>query len=463
MRASRTVVNLVAVIVASAVLVLYLFTQLIAGAVLQNTYPLFVELPNAGGLIPTKEVTYRGVSVGVVDDVVLSGEGVRVQLGIDRGVRIPREVEIVVLRRSAVGEQAIDLRPPRRVTDATSFYEPEDTLVPLGEPVLPPRPQDLLVLADRVFAPVDPESASTVVAELANAVEGRRDDIRAFMADSASFSEAVADNGPAYDRLFAASRVVNASLAENRETLARLLTDLADGAQLLEDLRPDLEGVLASAPPALDLVSGLLERGQADLSCDFRYLANLNEYVARPENLANAAEALRVNQYFFQGFERSLVADPRGFNWARLHMVSEPQPPPSSYLPERRPIPDILPGGACDSPFGAGAPSATQAGYTVAVPEVQIVRPPNDRTEGGFGGASGGPGTGPVVLGSIGGSGSGATSGSSAGAVPGVALPATGGGVGSLVAGLFLLVTAVLLARARRSPRRPPDEDDQRG
>ena len=44
-------------------------------------------------------------------------------------------------------------------------------------------------------------------------------------------------------------------------------------------------------------------------------------------------------------------------------------------------IPDILPGGACESPFGPGAPAAHQADYSKRVPDAEVVRPANDRAE----------------------------------------------------------------------------------
>lgn len=449
MKGSRTAVNLAAVAIASAVLLLFAATRLVAAAVLDNTYPLYVSLPEAGGLLADKEVTYRGVSVGEIDDVELEGGGVRVTMGIDDGVAIPREVDIVVLRQSAVGEQALDLRPPSRVTDATVFYGEGDTVVP-GTVVLPTKPQDLLEIADEVFGPIDVDNAATLVAELADAVRGRRDDVRAILADSATFSEAVADNGANYDRLFAASRLVNASLAENRAILGQVITDLADAAALLGDLRGDLEGLLATGPPTLSTTTSLLQRGQANLSCNLDLLADLNTYVAQPQVLEDASEALRLNRLFAEAFNSVAPRDPFGSAWQRIEFVLHPEPLPTSYLPEKRPIPAVLPGGACSSPFGAGAGAAFQANHTLAVPEAVIIPPDDARIEPVLlPGVIPVTGTGGATTG-IGGSGTGSGSGAVAsGMVPSVALPATGGGTPTLLA-LLLLATALLLRRAGR-------------
>ncbi len=471
MRRRRTFVNLVAVLLASGVLVVYALTQLVASAVLEDTYDLFVELPEAGGLVENKQVTYRGVAVGEIVDTELAGGAVRVHLGIHADVAIPREVDVVVLRQSAVGEQALDLRPRARTTDDTPVHEPGDTIVPQSI-LLPTRTQDLLQLASDVFGPVDPDHAAIVVSELADAVRGRRDDVRDLLADSATFSEAVADNGADYDRLFAASRTVNASLAANREVLASLVTELADSVELVGELRDEIEGLLETAPPTLAVTSDFLERSQANLWCAVEDLAAINDYLARPEVLHTASEALRVNRYFFGGFEQIGQADASGQIWLRLQLALHPQPAAQSHLPDRRPIPDVLPGGACTSPFGPGAGSAVQADHQLAVPEARIVRPADDRQQpvrrpgGGTlpassaapdpaAAAAAAPAPDPV-----------ATAGPSPDPwAPAVAAASTtspsptGGGWIALVGGVTLLLAAGLLRRVRRPGTDHPTGD----
>jgi virulence factor Mce-like protein len=375
---SRTFVNLIAVAVASAALLLLAATELIASAVLDRGYALDIELPRADGLLPDKEVTYNGVGIGQIEAMQLTDDGVLVTMRIDEDVRIPTEHDVVILRSSPIGEQAIDFRPVGAVTDATEFYEPGDRAVARNV-THPPPVQDLLELASDVFRPVDPDNAGIVVAEMADAVRGRRDDVRSLMEDSARFSGAVADNGEAYDRLFAASRIVNRTLAENRDTLARLITESADATSILSDMREDFEGLLVEAPPTLSLASDLVYGGQANLSCAIDDFATFNEYLAQPRQLENGSEALRKNQLFFEGFNVISPSDSYGLPWQRVHVVMEPEPPPESYLPAKRPIPDILPGGACSSPFGEGAPAASEAGYAERVPEARLLPPADNR------------------------------------------------------------------------------------
>ena len=376
-------INLVAVAVVSSVLILYAVTQLVQAFVLDRSYPLYAEIPQASGLRENKEVTYNGHPIGRVTDVEVMPRGARVKMAIDNGVQVPKRLDAVVLRRSPIGEQAIDLRPLDHIEgderlEKGQYYEPGSTLE-IRELTLPPDVQELFETAVDVLEPVDPDNTGKLVAELADTVRGRRDDIRSIMRDSADFSEAVADNGDSYDRLWRESRVVNAELAEHRGTIATVVTDLRNATTILTDMRGEFERLLVEAPPTLTTLGEFIDEAQPNLSCTIDTFANFNEMTARPENLHNASEALRNNRYFFVGFEAQTALDHKGRNWFRVFMEPPHGPPPSSYLPDKRAIRPILPGGACESPFGPGAPAATQANFAPRIPEARVVRPANDR------------------------------------------------------------------------------------
>lgn len=378
MLSRRAFANLAAVALASTVLVLYGLSQLLAGTLFDSTYPLHVELPDSDGLVEDKEVSYNGVGIGKVTGTHLVEDRVRVDMAIDEEVEVPAAVDVVVMRSSPVGEQRLDLRP---VGDGDGeVLEPGDRVEP-REITMPTRVQPLLELAADVFEPVDPEQAGQVVAELADGVRGRREDIRGFLDDSARFSATVADRGEDYDRFFAASRRVNAALADNRDTLGRLFGEITDATAILTDMRADYERLLTSGPPVLAQAGDIIERSQANLSCSLDDFSGLTAYMAEDEQLANASEALRLNQWFFEGINRITPRDARGNWWQRIHFSSEPVPPTRSYMPDKRPIPATLPGGACDSPFGAGAGAATQGDFELAVPEGRLIAPENGRTE----------------------------------------------------------------------------------
>lgn len=65
----------------------------------------------AAGLYRNANVTYRGTEVGRVQDVSLTGDGVRAVLALHSTIVIPADLQAEVHSQSAVGEQFIALVP----------------------------------------------------------------------------------------------------------------------------------------------------------------------------------------------------------------------------------------------------------------------------------------------------------------------------------------------------------------
>ncbi|BDB44946.1 MULTISPECIES: MCE family protein [Mycobacterium] len=70
-----------------------------------------LELPEAGGLYRFSNVTYRGVQIGKVTAVELTGHGAKAKMRLDTSPKIPASLDAEVRSISAVGEQYVDLRP----------------------------------------------------------------------------------------------------------------------------------------------------------------------------------------------------------------------------------------------------------------------------------------------------------------------------------------------------------------
>lgn len=72
-------------------------------------YTLKADLPASGGLYPTANVTYRGITIGKVTAVEPTDQGARVTMSIASNYKIPVDASANVHSVSAVGEQYIDL------------------------------------------------------------------------------------------------------------------------------------------------------------------------------------------------------------------------------------------------------------------------------------------------------------------------------------------------------------------
>lgn len=374
---TRTRVNIIAIAVVSAALLFYAINQLVLSVVRDAGYPLTLPLEETGGLTANKQVTVNGVIVGEVTSLSLTNTGVDARLRIDPGKEIPTNSQVVVLRRSVIGEHAVDFLPRGEPQD---FYEPGDR-IEAGSVTTPPKIEPLLSLVESRVKNVDPEQFGALTAELADTVRGRRDDIGTLISDATTFSEALAENEAAFDRLFATLRPVTAELAANREAVAGVFAETASAVEALGAIRSDLERLLTEAPPVLTEFGETSQQAGPDIGCLNRDLAATATYLNAPPRRANIEKTLRFNQWFFRGVDvGGPIFEPTGAPWARVRLLLPPrQPPAESYLPEKRPIEEILPGGACAHPLGRGAPAATQPGWAKVIPEAEVVPPPNAR------------------------------------------------------------------------------------
>jgi phospholipid/cholesterol/gamma-HCH transport system substrate-binding protein len=85
-------------------------------------YTVKAELPEAGGLYRTGNVTYRGTEVGRVESVQLTDSGVEATLSLNSKYKIPSDLDAQVHSQSAVSTSRCchATRRPGRCATATS-------------------------------------------------------------------------------------------------------------------------------------------------------------------------------------------------------------------------------------------------------------------------------------------------------------------------------------------------------
>ena len=83
-----------------------------------GSYNVNANFVAGGGLYQNANVTYRGVTIGRVESVGLTNDGVVAGMRLNTGTPVPENVTATVKSVSAVGEQYVDLVPPE---DAVAF------------------------------------------------------------------------------------------------------------------------------------------------------------------------------------------------------------------------------------------------------------------------------------------------------------------------------------------------------
>lgn len=90
----------------------------------KSTYDLYVELPNASGLLKNSQVLYRGAKVGTVTEkpeITGDGQSVVIICRIDEGVQIDQKSRFKVGVNGLLGDRFVDVIPASE--PSSTFYE----------------------------------------------------------------------------------------------------------------------------------------------------------------------------------------------------------------------------------------------------------------------------------------------------------------------------------------------------
>jgi len=232
-------------------------------------YVVNVDLADGGGLYPNADVTYRGVTVGRVGAMTLTGSGVRAELDInDSAPRIPADVEAVVADLSAVGEQYLDLRPR---TGSGPYLAADDTIGQASTQI--PQPvTDLLTNVDALARSLPAGSLQTVVNELYQAFNGQGPNLQTLLSASSSFTSAASSDITPTSELINEGQGVLGTQEQETSAIESFASTARLFAQQLDSSDSDLRRLITATPQAMQQVIGLLQDNDPDLGLT---LANL--------------------------------------------------------------------------------------------------------------------------------------------------------------------------------------------
>lgn len=283
----KTKLQLVVFVLISAMAVIYaLFRFTDVGKYFgDDGYTVAVQMPDTGGVFPNGEVTYRGYNVGRVGEMKLTDKGVRVDLNIDPDMPpIPADLQAVVMNRSAIGEQLVDLRPrkpggPYLKAGAviTDTKRPPGTDEVIGS---------LFNLADNV--PVD--SLRTVVDESYDAFAGNYgSDLQVLMDTSRDFIRGARQNLPDTVKLLQAGNKVLKTQNEEFGNFRSFTHDLNLVSASLKGSDADLRKLIELTPPSARQLSEVVHEigpGASSLIASLITLGQISD--SRTEGLEQA-------------------------------------------------------------------------------------------------------------------------------------------------------------------------------
>lgn len=406
----RLPTNLVVLAAATAILVSYAAVQWVGGTLLEDRYEVVVPLAHTGGLFKNQEVTLLGHGVGKVTELRLTDRGADAVLSIRGDAAVPERAVVQVIRRSTIGEQALNFIPV-----PAGWERPDGPLIAARVPVadgwqpaargaridpvatqFPAEVSEVLNEAVELFSALDPAAVGTVVHELAGAVGGRAELLTELNRDAFDLQSTLVAGIPEFRRLIGSSKTVLDTLDQHRQALAGMFPHLADVSETLAANRPVLEGIIDRGPVALGEGHALITRTRANQHCLIADFAAVGGLIAQPDNLADLSRGLATNHFFFDdGIDLITQHDPfrPGIGWQRINLLMFEEFAGQPHRPHR-PTPQTRPGAACRSPFGLGVDAVRQADHQPpdpTAPPIDFaprVRPTTQAPAGTAGGGS---------------------------------------------------------------------------
>ena len=278
-------------------------------------YTLKAELPASGGLYPTANVTYRGITIGKVTDVEPTEQGAEATMSIDSRYKIPIDASANVHSVSAVGEQYLDLvstgnpgkflSPGQIITRGTVPAE-------IG-PALDTANWGLAVLPkDKIGSLLDETAQS--VGGLGPALQRLVDSTQAVVGDfktniasvndiiqnSGGILDSQVNSGSAIERWAHNLNRLAAQAAQHDQNVKSVLSQAAPTADQLNEVFGDVRDSLPQTLANLEVVIDLLKRYHTGVEQVLVFLpqgASIAQTVAAPfPNQAALDLALSINQ-----------------------------------------------------------------------------------------------------------------------------------------------------------------------
>jgi phospholipid/cholesterol/gamma-HCH transport system substrate-binding protein len=290
---------------------------------MDESYSVVAHFPDSGGIFTGAEVAYRGVTVGQVSDLNLTGKGVDVVLSIDNGYRkVPEDTRAVVANRSAVGEQFVDLQPQTK----EGPYLVDGSEIAADRTRTPIETTKLLTDLQTTVNSVDKQSLTTVVNELGAAFNGTGDDLGQIVDTSNSFIETANDNFDVTTALLEDGNTVLGTQLDKSSAIKSFSRDLSLFSDTLVSSDADLRRVIDNGRATATQLRTFLEDNKVDLGQLINNVVTTGEVTGR--HLDGTEMILVVYPYVVAGGYTVVDKDPKtGLYDAHFGLILEQDPP----------------------------------------------------------------------------------------------------------------------------------------
>ncbi|QIK74431.1 MCE family protein [Nocardioides piscis] len=244
--------------------------------IIDDAYTVVAHFADSGGAFAGAEVSYRGVRVGQVSEMVLTDEGVDIHLDIDNEHdRIPADALAVVGNRSAVGEQYVELQPQ---SDEKPYLE-DKSEIDTDNTSTPIQTDTLLTHMSETVSSVDVDDLQTVTTEFGAAFGGAGNDLQTIIDSGNEFLGAADANFEITTKLIRDSNVVLRGQIASESSLRSFARDLSVFSTSMVRSDKDLRAVIDNGSATANQLRRFLEDNEVDLGSLINNLVTTGEVV----------------------------------------------------------------------------------------------------------------------------------------------------------------------------------------
>ena len=273
------------ILTAVALLVLGVYYLRIPSLVGIGQYQLKAELPASGGLYPTSNVTYRGITIGKVTAVEPTEKGAEATMSIDSQFKIPLDASANVHSVSAVGEQYLDLVSEGK---AHGFFSPGQTMT---KGTVPSEIGPALDTANRGLTVLPTDKISQLLDETAESVGGLGPALQRLVDSTQAIVGDFKTNINQVDDIIQNSAPILDSQSTSRNAIERWAHNLNILGGEAAQTDSHLKSVLSQAAPTADQLNSVFSGVRESL----------------PQTLANLEIVIDMLKRYHKGVEQILV------------------------------------------------------------------------------------------------------------------------------------------------------------
>ena len=297
--------------------------------IMDQSYTVVAHFPDSGGAFKGAEVSYRGVRIGQVEELVLTDDGVDILLDIDNEHdRIPADARALVGNRSAVGEQYVELQPQSN----TGPYLEDRSEIARDLTRTPIQTDTLLTHLDETVRSVDEDDLQVVTEEFGLAFGGAGQDLQTIIDSSNDFIEVADQNFDVTVDLIRDSNVVLNGQIDSESAFRRFARDLSSFSTTLAGSDKDLRRLIDEGSAGANELRVFLEDNEVELGELINNLVTTGEVVVK--HLDGVEQLLVLYPYVVEGGYTVVSKTPAtGLYDAHFGMVltNEPHPCLAGY------------------------------------------------------------------------------------------------------------------------------------